>query len=249
MSRIWLCEEPAEECPFFLEKERVNLYSFEELCYYLYRNTGALEESFFNEKLYQWLEEIGKESLSKRLRKGMEQEKSGCWCMGQILQEGEFYNSEELRSALSTAEQMEQKHPLDRAKLRGDRFLRAEKYPDAICEYRKLIAQAGQGKDRDEIVSRIWHNMGTAYARQMLFGQAADCYETAYDLGHRKEDKEAYLLALLYREGKEPENSPNRLEEVKKKLAEKKQSGDRIGYEKLVEDMLQSLRTEYRKSV
>ena len=57
MSRVWLCEETTAEYPFFLEEERVNLYSFEELCYYLYQNTGVLEESFFNEKLCQWLEE------------------------------------------------------------------------------------------------------------------------------------------------------------------------------------------------
>lgn len=249
MGRIWLCDSTAEACPLFLEEEGVNLYSFEELCHYLYRNTGVLEESFFNEKLCRWLEEIGQKTLSNRLLQGMEQEKSGCWCMGQILQESEFYSSKELKNALATAEQMEQKQPLDRAKLRGDRLLRAEKYTDAISEYRKVIEQAKEEPGSGEIVRRILHNIGTAYARQMLFGQAADCYEAAYEMDHKKEDREAYLLALLYREGKEPEISYDRLETFQKELAEKKQSGDWKSYEKQLEHMLQSLRTEYRKSV
>ena len=85
MSRVWICEEITAEHPLFLEEERMNLYSFEELCCYLYQNTGVLEESFFHEKLCQWLEqEIGKQELSQILREGIRQERSGCWCMEQI---------------------------------------------------------------------------------------------------------------------------------------------------------------------
>lgn len=133
MGRIWLCEEETAKRPFLLEEEGRRLYSFEELCYYLYQNTGVLEESFFNEKLCQWLEEeLGLAALAGSLRGGIEQERSGCWCMEQILQAGGYYNSAELENALLTAKHMEDKTPLDREKLRGDRLLKAEKYRDAV---------------------------------------------------------------------------------------------------------------------
>ena len=41
MGRIWLCEEETAKRPFLLEEEGRRLYSFEELCYYLYQNTGV----------------------------------------------------------------------------------------------------------------------------------------------------------------------------------------------------------------
>lgn len=184
MGRIWLCEEETAKRPFLLEEEGRRLYSFEELCYYLYQNTGVLEESFFNEKLCQWLEEeLGLAALASSLRRGIEQERSGCWCMEQILQAGGYYGSAELENALLTAKHMEDKTPLDREKLRGDRLLKAEKYRDAVSEYRKAIAHAGSEDGDGNIIGRIWHNMGTAYARQMLFAQAAECYGMAYEIG------------------------------------------------------------------
>ena len=247
MSRVWLCEELTAEHPFFLEEEKVNLYSFEELCYYLYRNTGVLEESFFNERLCFWLaQDVGQPELSDRLRRGIEQERSGCWCMEQILKAGGFYSSEELKQVLKTAERMEQKTPLERAKLRGDRLLRAEKYRDAVSEYRRIIGQADQ--DNDPVLGLIWHNMGTAYVRQMLFAPAAECYETAYAISKREESRESYLMALACRDGKEMTGEADSLTEARQKLTEQKQAGNRAGYEKMIERLLENFRLEYRKS-
>lgn len=247
MGRVWLCEEVTAEHPFYLEEEKVNLYSFEELCYYLYQNTGVLEESFFNERLCFWLaQDVGQAELSRQLRQGIEQERSGCWCMEQILKAGGFYSSEELKQVLKTAERMEQKTPLERAKLRGDRLLRAEKYRDAISEYRRILEQADS--DDDPVPGLIWHNMGTAYVRQMLFAPAAECYETAYGISKREESREAYLLALACRDGKTIIGEADSLAEARQQLRELKQAGNRAGYEKQLERLLQNFRSEYRKS-
>lgn len=248
MGRIWLCEEETAKHPFLLEEEGRRLYSFEELCYYLYQNTGVLEESFFNEKLCQWLEEeIGLLALASSLRQGIEQERSGCWCMEQILQAGGYYSSGELEHALLTAKHMEDKTPLDREKLRGDRLLKAGKYRDAVSEYRKAIADAGQEGGDGITIGRIWHNMGTAYARQMLFAQAAECYAMAYETGKEEASKEAYQLALASKDGQAIRTAPSWLADTFRKLEMLKQSGNRSGYERLLETTLQELRAAYRK--
>ncbi|MFG6383226.1 MAG: hypothetical protein K1V96_03080 [Lachnospiraceae bacterium] len=247
--RVWLCEEPVAKHPLFLEEERLNLYSFEELCFYLYQNTGVIEESFFNERLFQWLEqETNKENLALLLRRGIEQERSGCWCMRQILKSSGYYSSLELKETLKTAEWMEHKSSLERAKLRGDRLLKAEKYKDAISEYQKVLKQVEQEPNNLKIICHVWHNIGTAYARQMLFEPAAECYEKAYKIGQEKKSKDAYLLSLSRIDGQELEGTTDRLKEFRQKLEETKQSGDRNGYEKMLEEMLQYLRMEYRKN-
>ncbi len=249
MSRVWICEEVTAEHPLFLEEERLNLYSFEELCCYLYQNTGVLEESFFHEKLCLWLEqEVGRQELSEKLRQGIGQERSGCWCMEQILKDGGFYRSEELKLALNTAQNMEQKSPIERAKLRGDRLLKSEKFRDAVSEYRKIIARAAGKNEDDKVICRLWHNMVTAYARQMLFEQAAKCYEKAYEIGQKPESREAYLLALACRDGQDIPEGTDSTAKLRRELKEKRNSPDRAGYEKQLDDVLQNLKTEYRKS-
>ena len=56
MGRIWLCEDQMARRPLMVNAG-ISLYSFEELCYYLYQNVESVEESFFNELLCQWLAE------------------------------------------------------------------------------------------------------------------------------------------------------------------------------------------------
>ena len=85
MSRVWLCQYPVAKHPLKV-KTGVNLYSFEELCYYLYQNAEAVEESFYNEILCQWLEqEIRNQELARRLSEGLQEEQGGCWFIEQIL--------------------------------------------------------------------------------------------------------------------------------------------------------------------
>ena len=141
MGRIWLCEDQMARRPLMVNAG-ISLYSFEELCYYLYQNVESVEESFFNELLCQWLaEELDRQELSQQLLEGLEQEKSGCWCLEQILNEGGFYNIEQMNAVLQIAESMEKKTPVQRAKLRGDRFLKSAKYQEALLEYLKALEQ------------------------------------------------------------------------------------------------------------
>ncbi|MCI9004569.1 MAG: hypothetical protein HFH39_04890 [Lachnospiraceae bacterium] len=286
MGRVWLCTGRIAEHPLMLESEGVGLSSFEELCYYLYWNAELVGESFYNERLCQWLEEeLGETELSVEIRAGIAQEESGCWCLERILEAGGFYNQAERQRVLQTVAWMEDKGPMERAKLRGDRLLREGRCREAVLAYRGALKTAGQaeglsafpsehmqeqsavsrgasGEDvpgkgmpqesrqpsqEAEVLGKIWHNMGTAYAYHMLFGQAAYCYGKAYEIGQEEASKTDYLMALSCRDGKVPEGGRDSLEGKKKALLAKKESGDRAGYEKMLEQTLEDLRTEYRE--
>jgi hypothetical protein len=112
----------------------------------------------------------------------------------------------------------------------------------------KGMPQEGRQPSQEaEVLGKIWHNMGTAYAYHMLFGQAAYCYGKAYEIGQEEASKTDYLMALSCRDGKVPEGGRDSLEGKKKALLAKKESGDRAGYEKMLEQTLEDLRTEYRE--
>ncbi len=286
MGRVWLCTGRIAEHPLLLESEGVGLSSFEELCYYLYWNAELVGESFYNERLCQWLEEeLGETELSVEIRAGIAQEESGCWCLERILDAGGFYSQAERQRVLQTVAWMEDKGPMERAKLRGDRLLREGRCREAVLAYRGALKTAGQAEELSafpsenmqeqsavsrgasaedvpdkgmpqegrqpsqeaEVLGKIWHNMGTAYAYHMLFGQAAYCYGKAYEIGQEEASKTDYLMALSCRDGKVPEGGRDSLEGKKKALLAKKESGDRAGYEKMLEQTLEDLRTEYRE--
>ena len=64
-----LCKTKTAKKPFFIENISTNIYSMEELCYYLYNNLYLIDDTLLNEKLCVWLkDELGLQGLSKKLR-------------------------------------------------------------------------------------------------------------------------------------------------------------------------------------
>ena len=50
-----LCLLPQAKKPYYIENIRINNYSLEELCFYLYNNACLIDESLLNERLLDWL--------------------------------------------------------------------------------------------------------------------------------------------------------------------------------------------------
>lgn len=57
MSGYILCQVKKAEKPFYIENISTNIYSIEELCYYLYNNLYLVDSSLISSKLCTWLEE------------------------------------------------------------------------------------------------------------------------------------------------------------------------------------------------
>ena len=45
-----LCLLPQAKKPYYIENIRMNIYSLEELCFYLYNNACLIDESLLNER-------------------------------------------------------------------------------------------------------------------------------------------------------------------------------------------------------
>lgn len=242
MGRIWICEGQLAKTPLIVNAD-VSLYSFEELCYYLYHNADSVEESFYNEMLCRWLSgELGMHELAEQVREGIEEGRSGGWCMEQILITGGLYSHKEIGRAVSLVQSMESTEPAQRAKIRGDRFLKSGRYRKAWLEYQKAL----EGSEDMFFQGQVWHNIGTMYARQFLFEAAGACYKRAYEIGQQTKSSELYLLALTCRD--EQAKGQGSMAGELSRLQELKESGDRAGYEGMIEDLLMQLRLEYRKS-
>ena len=74
MSGYILCQVKKAEKPFYIENISTNIYSIEELCYYLYNNLYLVDSSLISSKLCAWLEEeLELPKLAAKLKPYMEE--------------------------------------------------------------------------------------------------------------------------------------------------------------------------------
>ena len=68
MSGYILCKAPMAATPYYIKNTGTNIYSIEELCYFLHRNLYLVDENLMNAGLCRWIgQELGMKELNRRL--------------------------------------------------------------------------------------------------------------------------------------------------------------------------------------
>ena len=68
MSGYILCQVKRARLPYYIENISTNIYSIEELCFYLYHNIYLLDSTILNEELCFWIrDELGLKKLAQKL--------------------------------------------------------------------------------------------------------------------------------------------------------------------------------------
>ena len=64
MSGYRLCQTKMAKVPYYIENISTNIYSLEELCYYIHHNIYLLDDTIINENLCNWIrDELGLKKL------------------------------------------------------------------------------------------------------------------------------------------------------------------------------------------
>ena len=196
MGELLLCNEPIAAMPYYMESIGINIYSIEELCYYISANTFLLDKDFMNEELCTWIEkEAHLQKLAIALRDIMHGKQILSAFVEQILNACGYCTRQEIVEILSVIRQMEEKSDFECMKLRADKLMEKKRYLSSIYEYRRLLDKEEVKAEKPPLIGNIWHNLGTAYARLYLFEEAAKCYETAYSLNENVESVKECLFA------------------------------------------------------
>ena len=68
MGRIILCVGSYAKTPYYIERSGLQVYSIEEICYFLCENVVLLDQEIINQQLVQWIStECQLEELAKEL--------------------------------------------------------------------------------------------------------------------------------------------------------------------------------------
>lgn len=195
MGELILCKRPIAAVPYYIEDVSLNVYSIEELCYYVANNAYLINTEFASVELCNWIgREVGKEE-EKVLLTILEEEKPLHVFINALLNLCDYLPGEEIRNVTEIISSFENKSPIECSKIRADRLLDKNKIVDAIYEYENILDKCEQDKKdiSKEFMGDIWHNLAVCYARLFFFKEASVCFEYAYQLNRKKISLEAML--------------------------------------------------------
>lgn len=204
MGELLLCSEQIAGMPYYIEGVGLNVYSLEELSYYISHNVYLIDRSFMSSELCTWIkEELHVEELAETLQKMLDAGAKLSGFVSLLLKWTGYCGEEEISDIQQTIVKLENKSEFECRKLRADRLTEKEKYTAAIWEYRNLLDDQDVQNEQQSLIGDIWHNLAFAYAGMFLFDAAAECYEKAYVLNGRKASLRECLIMQICRKDKE----------------------------------------------
>lgn len=257
MSGYILCQTKKAEVPYFVENISTNIYSLEELCYYLYHNLYLVDKTIINENLCTWIqEELELPKLAAKLRPHMGKFASAEDVIYPIFKEINYLSYEELRTFNAQLAKLDAEAPAVREKRKGDALMDNGMYVNAIRVYQKLLEREDLEKIREGLTEGVFHNLGCAYSYLFQMEKALECFESAYKAGHSPQSLKCYLLA--YHSVRTPIEYESRLDElavdeemrglVKDELAHFAKRPSQPVYTQHIDSMLEEFTREYHRS-
>lgn len=145
MSGYILCQVKKAEKPFYIENISTNIYSIEELCYYLYNNLYLVDSSLISSKLCTWLEEeLELPKLAAKLKPYIGREAGLEEVLYPIFKEINYLAYEELKTLNGRIEARKREPEEIREKRKGDALMENRMYVNALRVYQKLLSMAGK---------------------------------------------------------------------------------------------------------
>lgn len=197
MGGYYLCGTARARHPYYIESIGLNIWSIEELCYYMKENVYLLDETILNGRLCDWLAgELGLERLARILKKALEKEAPAMDFVMPVFQECGYLTRTELLYFKEELLQV-QIEPQDvRKKMKADYLVSYGMYVRAIEEYEKILLKRSPGRLGTQFYATVLENMAAAYARLFRFEEAADCLWESYSALKSRKVYEKYLRIL-----------------------------------------------------
>ena len=256
MSGYILCQVKKAEKPFYIENISTNIYSIEELCYYLYNNLYLVDSSLISNQLCTWLEEeLDLPKLAAKLKPFIGKEAGLEEILYPVFKEINYLAYEELRTLNGRIERRNSESEEIREKQKGDALMENRMYVNAIRVYQKLLEK--ESKDvSGEMRERIFHNQGCAYSYLFQMEKAVECFRRAYEGSRSRKALETYLLAVgVTRTPAEYQSVVRRLgvekevlQDIKEKLAKFSKKPEVSADLDNPDEILQKLTREYHRS-
>ena len=196
MEGFLICTGTRTNQPLFIYETKTNIFSVEELCFYIYENIETLDEKLFDGRILDFFKRCDREDLAMRTEALMKAKSPLEEFVRAVLSYVNYYGKAETEQLCARVRSFENQPVEERLKAVGDALLKAKKYSMAKKQYRRLLEMDVNKYMEDAFYGKIWHNLGVAYARTLYFKASLECFKTAYEIYPDEQVKMSLLKAL-----------------------------------------------------
>ena len=231
---VYECVGNIAKTPYYLESACINIFSLEELAYFLYENALIVDTSIMKKELCTFIdEELGLYDLASELLQLVNNDGRLVDFVSTILIYMDYCTEQELENLAGNLADNDKTGNLCRRKSRGDVLLNGKKYVGAIREYEMALSFADQEEVEKYELQALYNNLGVAYARLFYFDKSAECFERSCEIEYSREAAMNYLASLRLSMNRE-----EYIERIKQENADVKLVNEQ---EKRIDDSVQRL--------
>ena len=161
MGLVTICKYKRTSTPFFIEQAGINLYSLEELAWFLYHNICLADRQMFGDRLCRWLsEEAGCADLARRIQTGIAAGSSFQNLVLSVVGAADLYDSRELSELGERLKRLGSLQEQERLKMRADELL--DNYSKEMLKKREsveaLVNRAVESKLAEALKAQVTLN-------------------------------------------------------------------------------------------
>ena len=200
MSKVILCTSKTAETPFTFLNTKVEIYTYEELCFYIFNNTVLISKSVLSDKLFNFIrDELGMEELADKLMGLINKTAYAQDLLIEILNAGDYYTPEEIKTYAAAWQKYRKLSPLQRAKLKADGYLAYRRYIKAATLYDEILDDIGDDEDAS-FLGNVYHNRAVAAANNLDLDDAKKFFLKAYEHNNNPESLKGYFYIIATHE-------------------------------------------------
>lgn len=195
---IDLCTVKKAKHPFMIESVQIQVWSIEELCFFLAGNLCLIDQSVVNERLADWVsDELDLKALGHRLKDALARpDRDVTYFIMPIFAQIGYLSPDEQRRVRRQLLEAQVQPGEESSKMKADYLVSCGKLHAAQTRYRQILRSGAEGKLRASFLEAVWNNLGCAYALEFRFEKAAECFLAGYRLGKSRELLRKYLSTL-----------------------------------------------------
>lgn len=197
MGKLIQCCGDVASVPYHFRMTDTNVYSIEEVCYYIRHNIYMMQEEIFDREFVIWIRnELHMEQTADKLESLIMDQKNLKDIVVTICCSCDYYEETEINELIRIMDELDKMPMYARKKHKGDNYLACKSYEKAIEEYEKVFESDEILQEEVEAYGNIFHNMGVCYGNLAEFRKAADYFLKAYEKNGRDESLAQCLYAI-----------------------------------------------------
>ncbi|MBE5969882.1 MAG: hypothetical protein E7242_06580 [Lachnospiraceae bacterium] len=182
MSGLRVCSKQAR-MPYHISEIDLNVYSLEEICYFLYNHIYLVEKSFFNDSLVSYIEhDLARPSLAQKLKQMIGAKYPVEEMVMLIFNETMYYDEHEIEKIKPILGTIEKKGVQERLQMKAESFYKVGKYEKALSIYFSILMMQMDMSLTTKFYADIYYAIGTIYGKFFVYDMAGKAFKSAFDL-------------------------------------------------------------------